>query len=239
MLAPITTPIADKGNQGAIQMWPSEELASRLYDLANWGLIAGLVIGVVSTIFLVWMGNAKESHLQRRLADTNAIAALANERAAEANQKAEEERLARVKIEERMGGWTLEKDAQSRITDKLKPFPDTPFDLKVDPNEARFMGVIDHILLEAKWVRKEHEPWGEPKRPGYQESPILIHDKAAMCAASGMHVEVAVEKMDDFGPAANAFMNALRGEGIPVAGKSYKEGTINPNGIHITIGKRE
>lgn len=220
-------------------MWPSEELASRLYDLANWGLIAGLVIGVVSTIFLVWMGNAKESHLQKRLADTNAIAALANERAAEANQKAEEERLARVKIEERMGGWKLDKDGQSRVVDKLKPFPDTPFDLMVNPDEAKFMDVIDHILLAAKWVRKEHESWGEPRRPGYQENPILIHDKAAMCATSGVHLELAAERMDDLGPAANAFIVALADEGIPVAAKSYTGGKINPNALHITIGKRE
>jgi hypothetical protein len=205
-------------------MWPSEELASRLYDLANTGLIAGLVIGVVSTIFLVWMGNAKESHLQKRLADTNAIAALANERAAEANQKAEEERLARVKIEERMGGWKLDKDGQSRVSDKLKPFPDTPFDLMVNPDEAKFMDAIDHILLAAKWVRKDHEPWGEPRRPGYQESPILIHNKAAMCATSGVHVELAAERMVDLGPAANAFILALADEGRVLGSRTLRAG---------------
>jgi hypothetical protein len=234
-----TTPSADRGNQGGIGMWPSDETASRLYDLANGGLIVGLVLGVISTGLVVWMGNVKETYLRSRLADTNAMAALANERAAEATHKAEEERLARVKIEERMGGWKLEKDAQSRVTEKLVPFPDTPFDLKVDPNEARFMDVIDRILLEAKWVRKEHDSWGEPKHPGMQESPILIHDKAAMCAATGIHLELAHERMDNLGPAANAFINALSVEGITVSARSYTEGKINPNAIHITIGKRE
>jgi hypothetical protein len=51
-------------------MWPSAETASSLYDLANIGLIIGLVVGVVSTVLLVWMGNVKEGYLNRALADS-------------------------------------------------------------------------------------------------------------------------------------------------------------------------
>lgn len=63
-------------------MWPSESLASRIYDLANWGLIASLVLGVVSTFFIVRMGNVKETYLNAHLSDASAQAAEANERAA-------------------------------------------------------------------------------------------------------------------------------------------------------------
>jgi hypothetical protein len=49
-------------------MWPSSETAAWLYDLANIGLIIGLVIGVVSTVLLIWMGNVKEEYLNRELA---------------------------------------------------------------------------------------------------------------------------------------------------------------------------
>ncbi len=77
-----TIPIAESGNQGGIRMWPSEDWASRLYDLANWGLIVGLIIGVISTVVLVWMGNVKESYLKKGLAATNERAAHAEERAA-------------------------------------------------------------------------------------------------------------------------------------------------------------
>jgi len=55
-------PIAESGNQGGIPMWPSEELASRLSNWANWGLIASLVAGVISTVLLVWMGNVKDAY---------------------------------------------------------------------------------------------------------------------------------------------------------------------------------
>src|ERR1035441_8282950 len=97
-----TTPIAESGNQGGIRMWPSETWAGRLFDIANWGLIVGLVVGVISTVFLVWMGNVKETYLRRELGATGERAAeaqktaegfrrdiaLSNERSAEANQRA-------------------------------------------------------------------------------------------------------------------------------------------------------
>jgi hypothetical protein len=43
-------------------MWPSEELAARLYNWANLGLIVSLVAGVISTMLLVWMGGVKEAY---------------------------------------------------------------------------------------------------------------------------------------------------------------------------------
>jgi hypothetical protein len=63
-------PIANNGNQGGIGMWPSENWASTLYNWANVGLIAGLIIGAVSTIMLVWMGNVKEGYLKQELVQT-------------------------------------------------------------------------------------------------------------------------------------------------------------------------
>ena len=78
----------ENGNRGDIRMWPSEEWASRVYDWANLGLIVGLVIGVISTVLVVWMGNVKEAYLPKQVAETNKSAALANERAADAKKTA-------------------------------------------------------------------------------------------------------------------------------------------------------
>jgi len=77
-----TIPIAESGNQGGIRMWPSEEWASKLADWANFGLIASLIAGVISTVLLVWMGNVKETYLKMHLIASN-------ERAAEAELKLE------------------------------------------------------------------------------------------------------------------------------------------------------
>jgi uncharacterized membrane-anchored protein YhcB (DUF1043 family) len=62
--------MADSPSQGGKRMWPSLKTAVLLYDLANIGLILGLILGVVSTVLVVWMGNVKEEHLNRELADS-------------------------------------------------------------------------------------------------------------------------------------------------------------------------
>jgi len=74
--------------------------------------------------------------------------AKANERAADANKLAEEERLARLKLEEKLADRTFDEKQQERIEAKLKPFPGTPYQLGVDPTpEAiRFLTLIDIIL---------------------------------------------------------------------------------------------
>src|SRR5713226_351356 len=85
-------PIADSGNQGGIRMWPSEEWASRLYDLANVALVIGLIVGAISTVLVVWMGNIKEEYLRKDLAS-------ANERAANLEHETEELRSRNLELE--------------------------------------------------------------------------------------------------------------------------------------------
>jgi hypothetical protein len=109
-------------------MWPSEEWASKLFDLANLALILSLVVGVISTALLVRMGNVKEAYGKIRqgnfdlelskqkertagaeveAAEAKKIAgefeiaiSTANQRAAEANAKAEGFRLDIAKANE-------------------------------------------------------------------------------------------------------------------------------------------
>jgi hypothetical protein len=65
------TLIPDGGIQGGKSiLWPSEKWASLLYDWGNIALIVGLVIGAVSTVLIVWMGNVKEIYLRTELAET-------------------------------------------------------------------------------------------------------------------------------------------------------------------------
>lgn len=87
-------------------MWPSLETANAVGDWANRALIGSLVVGVVSTVLIVWMGSAKETYWdldrqqsRERVAALDVAVAQANERAALANEKAESERLARLRLE--------------------------------------------------------------------------------------------------------------------------------------------
>ena len=170
--------MADNASQGGMRMWPSPEVAAWLYDWANIGLIIGLVLGVVSTVLLVWMGNIKEEYLNLDLArsrertaslekqsdesrtaiakadadaaaslavakqaeanlagansraeEAKAISAQANARAAEANKTAEGERLARVKIEEKLAPRSISMPQIVSLSWKLKPYAGTPVDI--------------------------------------------------------------------------------------------------------------
>src|ERR1700726_3955452 len=103
-------------------------LAEFISFWSNWILIGALIVGVVATYGIVVSGNVKESAANTKIADAkrDTVAALeriavlnketarlsadaeasivaiadANARAAEAGQKAEEEKLERVKIEQ-------------------------------------------------------------------------------------------------------------------------------------------
>lgn len=63
-------------------MWPSENWASKIYNAANVGLIVGLVVGVISTVLVVWMGKVKETYSKRELANTGLKASAADDHAA-------------------------------------------------------------------------------------------------------------------------------------------------------------
>jgi hypothetical protein len=110
-----TMPVTDKVNHGGIGMWPSEEWASRMYDLANFGPLASLIAGVVSTWLIIWMGNVKEAHLRRYVADTNM-------RAVELSRELQGERHARIEIEERVAWRRLTNEQQSEIGKRLSSF---------------------------------------------------------------------------------------------------------------------
>ena len=142
-------------------MWPSEGLASRIADLANWLLIASLIAGVVSTALIVWMGNVKEAYLRRALADAQGIAAQANARAA-ANQKeaarltkdAEDERTARVELESKVAWRNLNKQVRFEMASRLAKFSGEPALVSHNPEDieaASFASDIAAILHEAKW----------------------------------------------------------------------------------------
>jgi hypothetical protein len=56
----------------------SESFANWLNGLANWGLVVSLVVGVISTVLIVWTGNVKEDFLKKQLGDATKLAAQAD-----------------------------------------------------------------------------------------------------------------------------------------------------------------
>ena len=117
-------------------MWLSPKATVLLYDIGNIGLIIGLVFGVISTVLVVWTGNVKEDYLKRELAQSRerttsletelakAKTAIseANARAAGANEKAESERLARIRLEEDLAWRRLSNEQQQIIASQVSKF---------------------------------------------------------------------------------------------------------------------
>jgi len=128
--------------------WLSLESASFWNTIANWGLLIGLIVGVISTFFIVVTGNIKEKHFRLEIAESN-------KQAAEANQKAESERLARLKIEEKIAPRGLSPAQFGNLRNKLIEFASTPIDVCVFPEGSSdiipLSHEILHVLQAAKW----------------------------------------------------------------------------------------
>jgi hypothetical protein len=93
-------------------MWPSLETSSKLYNYANFALIAALMLGASSTVIVVWMGNVKESYLKLELSQASTTAETAKENVAEANQKTAELKVEVAQLEKE--NLNLQKIVQPR-----------------------------------------------------------------------------------------------------------------------------
>jgi hypothetical protein len=132
-----TFPLAESANQRGVRMWPSENWASRLYDVANSGLIVGLIIGVISTVIVVWMGNVKEAYLRKDLASTN-------ERAAKAELEVQRLRAAAAPR------WVEEKPFLEALKDR--PKPSAVLIVFAEDGESRRLAFqIMGLLFQAGW----------------------------------------------------------------------------------------
>src|SRR2546428_2288570 len=123
-------------------MEPKALLETRLDSLDGWAVLFTLlvVLGVGGELVvhimssrtskrLIEIQKAEEQQRQAEIARLPKEAEIARKdiaeahaRAAEANQKAEEEKLARVKIEEKLAPRHLSAEQQRRIVSALKPF---------------------------------------------------------------------------------------------------------------------
>jgi len=77
---------------------------------------------VVSTGLVIWMGNIKETYLRRDLAAATERAECAAERAAEANEAAEKERVERLKLQASVEPRDISAEDPRRIRVSLERF---------------------------------------------------------------------------------------------------------------------
>ncbi|MBI3497825.1 MAG: hypothetical protein HY058_11030 [Proteobacteria bacterium] len=164
------TTIEPSGSHGDIKMWPSEAWAIWIYDVANIALIISLATVAVVTVLVVWMGNVKEDFLKRDLASAQldashavlqtailnkeaelarAAIAQAELHAAEANEKAESERLARLKLEIKLAPRSLGPARTDQLASQLTALAGIGIDLVVYEGLSPDAAPLSHEIANA------------------------------------------------------------------------------------------
>jgi hypothetical protein len=141
--------MALSGNQEGRLMWPSFDVASRLYDWANIFLIGALVIGAVSTVLVVWMGNIKEEYLRRNLATLEA--------------HSQELRAANLALEEKIQPRRISGERSEKMVEILSAVghnvPIAIVSRIFDPEAKDFADDLASVFTKAKWVPVRYENW--------------------------------------------------------------------------------
>lgn len=182
------------------------------------------------------MALTKAAQAEENLGTARKEAALANERAADANKIAEGERLARLKIEEKLAPRTLNDEQRKRIESKLKPFAGTPYELALNPvpEATDLLGVIAPILRSAGWVYKESA------KKDFRFN-FTLNDgstKVEQAYVSGIVLLGTKAFIDAHRPALDALAFALKEEGLEVRAEYLKDDDPSPDALHIAIGSK-
>jgi hypothetical protein len=219
-------------------------LVSAIEALDMWvigfGVIVALgVTGEAVAGFLHWRwGNQlrviqdEENRAQQKDIDTARLdAARAAERAAEANRIAEEERLARVKIEERMAPRSLSPEQRSILVGQLKSLgrQNIAIVCSPDPEPLGICSALMAALKDAGWTTSV-------------ASPIAV----GASIISGMLVEAGPNADDDALSAAGMLVSALNSAGLAVSGpapfrahpSAYQGAIAKEARITLTIGPK-
>jgi hypothetical protein len=208
-------------------------MANHIADIANWFFVASLVVGVVSTVLIIWMAGVKEAYWEKdRTESAERVVSLTvqgdqlRKDTAEANARAAEAKLA---LEKFKAPRSLKQPKS--VVEKLKPFAGMPFDvaLNIEPEVISLMDQITLSLREAGWVWRNLADTNGIQF-GRTDLPTM-----GIIAVSGVLIQIAESKRQEWGPAVHALGNALTAEGIEVKGEV---GVISDDAIHIKIGKK-
>ena len=171
--------------------------------------------------------NKEAGEARRTAGEANERAANVERHAAQLAKNAEDERLERVKLQEKMAWRKLTPEQAKRIVDKLKPFSGTPYDLYAnpDPESLNFLETVDTVLHSAGWVKKPNQSSGQ------------FSNGAAAIFISRLVISVAPSQVAEFGNAANAVAAAFLAEHIDaIAGADANHKMLNV--IHVEVGAK-
>lgn len=133
----------------------SQEMADGVFGLSNIALTIGAALVLIGTVGVFWSGGIRDKYADERIASNEAKTARAVAEAAKANQRAEEERLARVKIEERLAPRSLTAAQETDLQNRLGKFAGTSLDILIygggSEDALPLAGMIASGLRAAGW----------------------------------------------------------------------------------------
>ena len=203
--------------------------------LENWGAVVAdclIALGVYCEIHFGRKASTGNVELRRRSEER---VAEANARAAAANQKAQEAilELARFKAPR-----VLTQEQRGRIVEKLKRFSDTEYDIAIsdsDPEILSFVFTVELVLSSAGWVELNWQGSGQAL---IRQGQSLIRLGASVTnVVIGVHVNQPPKLLE----CASVLSDALTAEDIDAtAGRHvpHEMSSTNANAIHILIGRK-
>jgi hypothetical protein len=143
---------------------------------------------------------------------------------AKANERAAEATLALAKLKQPR---VLTREQQERIFSKIKQFSGQSFAAYTfqDQESIDFANAVGRILLGANWVVQT------------PDSDIAI-GKLGTTIFTGVQVEFAPSRANDFRSIAETLASALTEEGIPCKAMAVPFREKSANAIHIVVGKK-
>ncbi|MDT8836521.1 hypothetical protein ParKJ_03765 [Paraburkholderia fungorum] len=133
----------------------SQEMADSVFGLSNIVLTIGAALVLLGTAGAFWSGGIRDRYSDERITSNEAKTAQAVAQAAQANQRAEEEKLARVKIEERLAPRSLTGAQETNLQNQLSKFAGTSLDILIygggSEDALPFAGMIATTLNAAGW----------------------------------------------------------------------------------------
>ncbi len=156
---------------------------------------------------------------------------------AEANARAAE---AKLELEKFRTPRTLNTEQQARITEKIKPFSGTKFDVGLQTGDPEAQNLLLQIEDALNMAKLDEIDWNNDDSNGIDIKFSRPNGHAAgLISMTGVIIQVHPEKIDELKESVQAIASALNAENINCRAElGLGVPNTNKNAIHILIGKK-
>lgn len=193
----------------------SYDAAALWFDIANGFLVAGLIVTLLATFAIYWLGNIKEEYSQERTIKLENETAKANAQAVEA----------KLELEKYKAPRSLNQQEQNKIISSLNKYMGQEYSITPysdSPESLNFSNQLQQSLLKAGWIYIKPENFTFPF-PGVVGVQIYTHPDSKQSTKD----------------AANALISILMNLGKTATPKFQGKDTPVTNQISLIVGTKQ